>query len=351
MEAAPSADAFWLQFNSEITVLQDSLIGVKASSDLVALKDKLTELQTYATNSGLVLANYDVRRAQEVLDTSSKYIKEKEEQIQPRKKFKFKSKHLVLKGLTSVTGITDNTSMDKENVKSQTKEKIIDPTLYVVESKEAGERIVLTAETIGEVNGVMRALHIKNCKGTIIFARCVLGAVRIEHCEDCRIFLGPCSTSVYLDSVMRGCVFITSHQLRIHKCVGPHLYVKVNGHPIIEDCKEMCFAPYHVTYAGLRRDLRLAKLEDAKCWDNVVDFRWHRTTHSPNWRILDVQERTVYEAVKDDEGETVWGVAPEVQGGLPAPPPAVRRVAAAPLTQAPPTDNGNGDNEESDDEM
>ena len=147
--------------------------------------------------------------------------------------------------------------------------------------------------------------------GTTIFARCVLGAVRIEHCEDCRIFLGPCSTSVYLDSITRGCIFITSHQLRIHKCVGLHLYVKVNGHPIIEDCKEMCFAPYRVAYAGFGQDLKSAKLEDAKCWDNVVDFRWHRTTLSPNWRVLDAKERTVYEVVKGKEGETVWGIAPE----------------------------------------
>ena len=347
LAAATDADAFWVVFNSEITSLQDTTIGVKASSDLVALKDKITELQTFATDSGLVLANYDVRRAQEILDTSKKYIKEKEEQVQPRKKFRFKSKHLVLKGLTSVTDDASVSAMGKENEDTQEKEEVVDPTLYVVESKENGERIVLTAETIGEKNGVMRALHIKNCKGATIFARCVLGAVRIEHCEDCRIFLGPCSTSVYLDSITRGCVFITSHQLRIHKCVGPHLYVKVNGHPIIEDCKEMCFAPYEVTYPGFTQDLRAAKLETARCWDNVVDFRWHRTTHSPNWRVLGTQERTVHEV----EGDTMWGMDPkEQEKGLPAPPAAVVQVAA-PLPPAAPTGGGKADDDNSDDEM
>ena len=150
---------------ARLKALKDSVVGVKASSDLVALRDKLTELQTYATVSGLVLANYDVRRAQEILDISNKHIKEREEQIQPRKKFKFKSKHLIFTGLSSVTENTYEAGESKENKRTQAIEEVIDPTLYVVESKESGERIVLTAETIGEANGVMRSLHIKNCKG------------------------------------------------------------------------------------------------------------------------------------------------------------------------------------------
>ena len=360
--AATSADGFWSTFTREITALQDKIVDVNESSDLVSLKDKFSELSAFATDSGLVLADYDVKRAQEVLAISQKNIKEREELVKPRKKFVFKSKHKVLKGLEEAN---DKEAENKGNGEVKTmeeKEEAIDPTLYIVESKNENDRIVLTAETIGEMNGVMRALHIKNCKGATIFARCVLGAVRIEHCEDCKIFLGPCSTSVYLDSITRGAIFITSHQLRIHKCVGPHLYVKVNGHPIIEDCKEMGFAPYQVTYKGFEQDLKAAQLEMARCWDNVVDFRWHRSTHSPNWRVLALTERTVFEIVKDDHGDgrTVWGRRQEEEeeeeegrGPSALPPVVVPPLApsAADEDEVANAANDGNKSDESDDEM
>jgi hypothetical protein len=30
---------------------------------------------------------------------------------------------------------------------------------------------------------------------------------------------------------------------------------------------------------------------NATCWDNVKDFRWHKSTHSPNWRVMPEEER------------------------------------------------------------
>ena len=32
-------------------------------------------------------------------------------------------------------------------------------------------------------------------------------------------------------------------------------------------------------------------MTDAKCWDSVVDFRWHRTTPSPHWHVIPPLER------------------------------------------------------------
>ena len=32
-------------------------------------------------------------------------------------------------------------------------------------------------------------------------------------------------------------------------------------------------------------------MTDAKCWDSVVDFRWHRTTPSPHWHVIPPFER------------------------------------------------------------
>lgn len=314
--AATDADQFWSEFNSEITLLQGNIVGAAQSSDMVALKDKLVEMQAFATNSTLVLANYDLKRAQEILETTSKYLKEKDSEVQPRKKFTFKSKQMVFEKMRADVEAGKNRGVNSKanQVPAQTGDSESndnDETLYIVKDKE-GDQLVLTTEMIGVANGVMRALLIRNCKGITLYARCVLGSVRIENCEDCRIFLGPCSTSVYLDSIIRGSVFICCHQLRIHRSKDVQLYVRVNGHPIVEDCGGMGFAPYQVTYAQLEADLKATGLEDAKCWDNVIDFRWHRSTQSPNWHVLPPSRRSVHEVVRghaDGDGETEWGQA------------------------------------------
>ena len=71
----------------------------------------------------------------------------------------------------------------------------------------------------------------------------------------------------------------------------------------------MGFAPYRVVYPQLEADLAATGLAEAKCWDNVIDFRWHRSTQSPNWAVLAPEERAVYEVVRSSsgDGDTVWG--------------------------------------------
>mmetsp|Transcript_7243 Transcript_7243/g.12041 ORF Transcript_7243/g.12041 Transcript_7243/m.12041 type:complete len:138 (+) Transcript_7243:2-415(+) len=121
----------------------------------------------------------------------------------------------------------------------------------------------------------------------------LLGSVRIEQVSDCNIYLGPCCTSVYIDSVNQCQIHTSCHQLRIHECHSCQLYVKVQSHPIIEDCTKMGFAPFAYAYPKIDADTQSAALSAAKCWDNVVDFRWHKSTPSPNWYVIPDEERAV----------------------------------------------------------
>jgi hypothetical protein len=115
----------------------------------------------------------------------------------------------------------------------------------------------------------------------------------MENLTNCEIFLGPCSTSIYMESIINSTVYALCHQLRIHNCATCFCYVKVRSHPIIEDCKELKFAPYNLSYSpGIEEDIVKAGLQDASCWDNVVDFRWLKTgVKSPNWDVLREEER------------------------------------------------------------
>lgn len=301
---ANSADEFWSVFNAETTRLQDRTIGAVDIREIVALKATLSQLQSFSNDvsSASILPSYDLRRTQEIILTLSKAIKEKQLVIKPKKKFQFTSRRKKEEA-GGASKEKKEASTKKEESASIDNPNATNDTLYILEG-QSGESIKMTKEQIGEYKGVVRSLLIKNCHKTDIFCRFVLGSVRIEECSECRIFLGPCKTSVYLDCNRQCTVFISSHQLRIHKCHGMNLYVAVNSHPIIEDCTGMGFAPYAVEYREFGSDLAAAGLHGAKCWDNVVDFRWHRSTQSPNWHIIRSENRNIHEVV---DKETIWG--------------------------------------------
>ena len=91
---------------------------------------------------------------------------------------------------------------------------------------------------------------------TLFTSQAVVGSVRLEGLRDCRAVLAPCGTAAYVDGC-RGCtIYAASHQLRVHGCAGVDLFVRVNSHPIIEDCSDLGFAPYDVSYDALDSDLQ-----------------------------------------------------------------------------------------------
>ena len=318
--SADTSDAFWLKFNAEINTAQVNLTEL-AVEDIGNMKSLIHKLQVFATDSTSILPGYDIKRAQEILEEIGRLLRTREEQLKPKKKFHFKSREKVraaaaAAALARLTGTSTDTGMsDASSFSSSSSSSASNETTYSVnkmhgkgksmskdqggvpeqaenvqndEDESDGKEIVitLTAEIIGEVNGTIRSLIISDCSNVTIIARCVLGSVRIENCNSCNIYLGPCRTSTYLD-ILNSCVIFTAcHQLRVHKCHQCQLFVKCNSHPIIEDCSMMGFAPYDVSYPQLTTHLESAELSLAKCWDNVVDFRWHRTTQSPNWHVI-----------------------------------------------------------------
>jgi hypothetical protein len=302
--SADSANAFWEQFNKQCTGVQVGIteLGVE---DIVPMKKHMVKLQAFATECTDLLPSYDVKRAQEILDEVGRLLRVREETLKPKKKFRFKSRDNLVVGaskekkdvsttvtVSSSTGVGGNQS---------------DDTSYSVRDRHQ-EEIILDKDIIGEANGVIRSLLITGCSNTTIFARCVLGSVRIEDCDNCTFYLGPTRTSVYLDKLSTCTAFLASHQLRIHVCKDCQLCVRCNSHPIIEDCQGMGFAPYDVEYALISTHFGEAALREARCWDNVVDFRWHRATASPNWKVLLPHERPVARVVTEKDGTiTTWG--------------------------------------------
>ena len=311
---AETVDDFWKTFNEQTSTAQVELTELSLL-DLPSFKQKIVDLQSFATESTRILPPYDIKRTQEILNELSKVTQVKEEELKPKKKFSFKNRNKAPVASKPVAEVLIHDTDKKTDVgKSDSKESVDESTCFNVADK-TNEEITLTKESIGFVpgNGSIRSLLIKGCKNTTIVARCVLGSVRVEECDNCQIFLGPVSTSIYLDENNSCTMFLASHQLRIHRSINCSLYVRVNSHPIIEDCKGLLFAPYAVQYDALSKHLDEASLTEAKCWDNVVDFRWHRSTQSPNWSILAEEGRVMRKVVREvganivDGETTIWG--------------------------------------------
>mmetsp|Transcript_26578 Transcript_26578/g.64166 ORF Transcript_26578/g.64166 Transcript_26578/m.64166 type:complete len:86 (+) Transcript_26578:992-1249(+) len=62
--------------------------------------------------------------------------------------------------------------------------------------------------------------------------------------------------------------------------------------PIIEHSTCLRFAPYHLTYGDLPKQLQQGGLsEETDMWSKVEDFNWLRAQQSPNWSVLPQEER------------------------------------------------------------
>lgn len=251
-------------------------------------------LRTDAEQSSSELVPYDVKRSQETYDTLLKDIKALEEKHAPKKKFAF-SKAAKASVQTAATAPSASSSSGSGVAPSTptiaaAKAAIPLPPGSHVIADNVDQTIALPHSPARDLD-VACQLLIRRNTNTTIHLPWYCGSVRLEENRDCRIVLGPCATSVYLEGLHNCTVFIASHQLRIHNSHGCRLYVRCASHPIIEDCSDMGFAPYSLRYVAVDADADQAGLTQAKCWDNVVDFRWHKTEASPNWFVIPESER------------------------------------------------------------
>lgn len=246
-----------------------------------------------AEQSSSELAPYDIKRSQEMYDTLLKDIKALEEKHAPKKKFAFsKAAKASAQAAAPIPAATPAAGSETPPSSSAASTKAViplPPGSHVI-ADNVDQTIVLPCSPTKDLD-IACQLLIRRNTNTTIHLPWYCGSVRLEDNRDCRIVLGPCATSVYLEGQHNCTIFIASHQLRIHNSHGCRLYVRCASHPIIEDCSDMGFAPYNLLYANVDADADKAGLAQAQSWDNVVDFRWHKAEASPNWFVISESER------------------------------------------------------------
>ncbi|KAM7186995.1 Tubulin binding cofactor C domain containing protein, partial [Naviculisporaceae sp. PSN 640] len=120
------------------------------------------------------------------------------------------------------------------------------------------------------------------------------------------IVAGRVDGSVHITGVKDSVVVIVSRQVRIHECEGVDFYLWVGSHPIIEDCKGVRFAPVAESFVTEK------ETPETNQWDQVDDFKWLKSEHSPNWCILPEAERIsqeTWDIVKGDSRSAELGLS------------------------------------------
>ena len=86
-------------------------------------------------------------------------------------------------------------------------------------------------------------------------------------------------------------------QTRIHHSQSSDFYVYAKTTPIIEFCTNVRFAPYGFSYGNRETDFKLATfdLQQGNQWDQVKDFNWLKSTPSPNWTVLPLEQRVSHD--------------------------------------------------------
>ena len=98
----------------------------------------------------------------------------------------------------------------------------------------------------------------------------VLRSIIMYHLFDTKslhnsILCGPVSSSVFIEDC-KDCTFVVAcQQLRVHGTVQSLFYLHVTSRAIIEDCRQVSFAPYNLTYPELEQHFKVVLMFETEC--------------------------------------------------------------------------------------
>ncbi|KAF6365469.1 tubulin folding cofactor C [Rhinolophus ferrumequinum] len=287
------SDFFAAAFARERAAVEDLLEGGESVEQLEEAAARLQGLQKLLNDSVLFLAAYELRQGQEAMARLQAALADRRQQLQPKKRFAFKTRRkdaasatkvdCAAPGAPAAEGIQASSPPLKgeggfgsswvcgfSNLKSQVLEK---------RAEELHQQDVLLTE-------------LSNCKIRLYGNP---NTLRLTKARSCTVLCGPVSTSVFLEDCSECVLAVVCQQLRVHTTRDTRIFLQVTSRAIVEDCNGIQFAPYTWSYPGIDKDFEGSGLDRNKNnWNDVDDFNWlARGVASPNWSILPEEERMI----------------------------------------------------------
>ncbi|NP_001297783.1 tubulin-specific chaperone C [Esox lucius] len=285
---------FTAAFSSERAAIEELLVGCSGETDRTLATQTLEEvttrtqqLQKFLNDSMVFLPQYVLSRAQASLQKLQNSLAEKRDEILPKKRFAFRSRatNTPKAGPPSADPVSVITSKDSAETAVDAG---ISPPEQCGFSHFESQVLTKSGEEIKQQDVLLT--HLTNCKVRLLGSP---STVHIKHIQNCEIFSGPVSSSVFVDHCTGSTLSFPCQQLRTHHTTNTQVYLHVTSRAIIEDCKEVRFAPLTWTYPGLDEDFKVSGLDRKRNnWNQVDDFNWLAVgTQSPNWSVIPEAER------------------------------------------------------------
>jgi len=270
---------FYKNLNDQVSIIEDGLNKAKdvdkslISAHLDETYRNLGTLQKYVTDAILFLPSYDVGKAQNMVKDLNTRFQKTQNEVQPKKKFGFK-------GARQKKAAVKNEVEDVQPV--QTKHNL--QTGVSIRGKKGETNLELSQEQIAEGDVTLADLD-----GCHVVLHGAPSTVHMSNINNCKIFAGPVSSSIFIDGCQDSVLALSCQQLRIHSTKNTQFYIHVTSKAIIEDCTEVRFGPH----PGL--DLipdsswnKSALQKSVNNWDKVGDFNWLAADKpSPNWSKME----------------------------------------------------------------
>lgn len=128
---------------------------------------------------------------------------------------------------------------------------------------------------------------LERCVTTFPLDTTLFSSAAVKNIKSSFLYLGgSINGPLHLTGLTNVVLVVACRQLRMHEATNVDVYILCPSRPIIEDCKNIRFAP--LAKEGLGRTWEAV---GRNMWDQVDDFKWLKSEHSPNWEVLPEAKR------------------------------------------------------------
>ncbi|XP_007934432.1 tubulin-specific chaperone C [Orycteropus afer afer] len=286
------SDFFAAAFSRERAAVEELLEGGDSAERLEEAATRLQGLQKLLNDSVLFLAAYDLRQGQEALARLQAALAERRQELQPKKRFAFKTRKKDAASASKVDAargarLTEGIRASPQPLKE---ERDFGASWVCGFSGLEFQVLEKRAEDLHQRDVLLTELN--NCTVRLYGNPNTLWLTKARNCT---VLCGPVSASVFLEDCSDCVLVVACQQLRVHTTKDTRIFLQVTSRAIIEDCNGIQFAPYTWTYPGIDKDFEGSGLDRSKNnWNDVDDFNWlARDMASPNWSILPEEERMI----------------------------------------------------------
>jgi len=302
-----SAD-FWNEFQTEkdsilntLNNLNNTIPSLKLKSEFNNILSRINNLEKSVIAASIYLPPHDK-------ETCSKQIKQLNEEfnkrkvlLTPKSKFSFKSRNKIKKN----TDVSNNIANSSSELNEEKKEIVNVPKNAIHFSNKTNS--YLTVQDLQNTTKDIYLTDLESCVIDLVNIKFDIAILQMNKLKNCIVFVNPIKSSMIIDNC-NNCYFdLACHQFRMHDSKNIDVYLHCGSHPIIEDCVGIRFSKYELPVNNMDELFKIADIDINNNQFNLVeDFKWLKQQKSPNWDIMEDNDKKPLIFLEDKNNIDLW---------------------------------------------